>query len=293
MTMTEPTHTGSAKSGDSAHSRPRRTRMSRQIATSFAAVLVTQIALLAAFLLAWKYIPQIDALRSWGPVFDPFFISSPDAVAERVVSLATGAGDNLVWPYIWQTIWTSVLGAAVGIVLGLACGLLFSSSEFLSRVFNPFLAALNAIPRIAFIPVVVVIFGPRPAATIVIAVLVVFFIAFYNAFEGGRSVPAELVNNARVLGATRGQVMVRVRLPYVMAWTFAALPLMLGFSLLAVVTAEILAAVQGMGYLISLASVSAQSSLTFAIVVYLAVVGIVMVGVTGWMRKRLLHWWAK
>ena len=267
-------------------------RIGRAGPGSRASVLAVQAGIVAAFVLAWEFVPRITALRAWGPVFDPFFISSPGAVMQRVYTLAVGDGDNLVWPYIWQTIWSSVAGAAIGIGLGLFSGLFLSGSDFLSRVFNPILAAINAVPRIAFIPVVVVIFGPRPAATIVIAVIVVFFIAFYNAFEGGRSVPSELVNNSRVLGATKGQIMLRVRLPYVMAWTFAALPLMLGFALLAVVTAEILAAVPGMGYLIGIASVSAQSSLTFAIVIYLAVVGTVMVGATNLIRHRLLHWWA-
>ncbi len=257
-------------------------------------VVLTQVLIVVAFLLAWELLPRIEALSSKSRLLDPFFISSPTRVWDRIVDLALGRqGSAEIWPYIWRTLWSAMGGVVIGVTLGAACGLALSASRFLSRVFHPFITAINAVPRVALIPIVVVIFGPTISASIVVAVLVVFFVAFFNAYEGGRTVAPQLLQNAEVLGASSWQSMYRIRLPYSLAWTMAALPLAIGFSLLAVVTAEILTGYEGIGRLISIASVSADASLTFAIVIYLAIIGAAIVGLAELVKKRVLHWWTQ
>jgi NitT/TauT family transport system permease protein len=256
------------------------------------AVHVVQLAIVAAFLIAWEYVPQSQQLSAISHLFDPFFVSSPSRIAKRLVELATGTnGSFLIWPYVWPTLFASVIGTAVGMTSGGAAGLLLSNWRFASDVFQPFVVALNAVPRIALIPIIVLITGPTFSASIVISILVVFFVAFFSAYEGGRTVPSHLVQNAQVLGASRLHVLAFIRLPYVMAWTLAVLPLGITFAIISIVTGEILTGYPGMGRLISIASLSADSALTFSVVIVLSLLGLISVGLAEQVKHRLLHWW--
>jgi NitT/TauT family transport system permease protein len=122
---------------------------------------------------------------------------------------------------------------------------------------------------------------------------VVFFVAFFNAYEGGTSVRPELVQNARLLGADNWRILTRIRLPFVVAWTLASLPLSVTFAVITVVTAEILTGVPGMGSLLGTAAVTGNSALTFAVVIALAVVGITITLAADALRARVLHWWGQ
>lgn len=259
-----------------------------------ATVLAMQVALLAVFLLAWQYIPQIPGIKALGHLFDPYFVSSPTRIATELVNLATGRDNSpLIWSYIWSTVWTALLGTVIGMVLGAAAGLVLSNFEFLSKVMKPFVVGMNAVPRIALVPIIVIVFGPSQASCVIISVLVVFFVAFFNAYEGGTSVRQELVQNASLLGASEWRVLTTIRLPFVMAWTLACLPLSVTFSVISVVTAEILTGVPGMGALLGTAAVTGNAALTFAVVITLAVVGIAITLAADAIRARVLHWWGQ
>jgi NitT/TauT family transport system permease protein len=158
-------------------------------------------------------------------------------------------------------------------------------------VVQPFVVALNAVPRIALIPIIIILVGPSFGASVVISLIVVFFVAFFNAYEGGRNVTPQLLQNAKILGASRAQIMWQIRSPYVLAWTLAALPLATTFAVISVVTGEILTGYPGLGRLISVAEVTADSSLTFAVVVVMSVMGMVVVGIAQLVKVRVLHWW--
>jgi len=123
--------------------------------------------------------------------------------------------------------------------------------------------------------------------------MVVFFVAFFNAFEGGRTVAPHLLDNSSILGASRWQLMWHVRMRYVLAWALAALPLGATFAITTAVTAEILTGYAGMGALITEASSAADASLTFSVVVVLSVVGLGVYGASELLKRRVLYWWGK
>lgn len=253
-----------------------------------------QFGILAVLLLAWEFIPQIPGLQDKAKVFDPFFVSSPSRVFIELGDMATGRGGQFsIWDYAWPTLFASLLGTVIGMVLGAVCGLLLSNFKSLSEVLRPYLIAANATPRVALIPIVVIIFGPSLSSSVIIAVLVVFFVAFFNAYEGGTTVKPELVENARLLGANERNVVTAIRWPFVMAWTLASLPLAVTFAVITVVTAEILTGYNGMGKLLSTASTNADSSLTYAVVITLSIMGVVVVVGADVIRARVLHWWGK
>lgn len=148
----------------------------------------------------------------------------------------------------------------------------------------------NSVPRIALIPISVVIFGPTATASVVNVITVVFFVAFFNAFEGGRSIRPAVLENAQLLGASSWQLMRSIRLPRVLMWTFAAVPNAISFGLIVSVTTELLAGVRGMGVLLQSATTYLQTSLTFAIVILLSAMGLALYGGAVLLQRLVLRW---
>jgi NitT/TauT family transport system permease protein len=248
--------------------------------------------IVVAVLASWQYLPGILWLRDKAPVFDPFFVSTPMQVGGLLWRMLTNDPDvpNL-WGAAVSTVSSALAGTAVGFVGGLAGGLLLSNNRLLDRIFRPFLLAINSMPRVALVPIMVIIFGPTTQATTVTAILVVFFVVFFNAYEGGRSVPNQMVSYAQVMGASSRQVMRLVRLRYVLAWSLAASPVALAFGMVSVVTAEILTGRVGLGQLLLFSTVTVNSTLTFAVVIVLSFVGIVLISLADYAKHRFLHWW--
>lgn len=252
-----------------------------------------QLAILATFLVVWQWLPTVEAVRAQFPFLDPYFISSPSETAATLQSLMQGSdGYTSMWTPAISTATSTLIGTAAGTLLGAAAGLFTSNYRMLSDVLRPFILALNAVPRIALIPIIVIVLGPTQRATTFTAITIVFFVVFFNAYEGGRSVRAEVIENARILGASPRTVMWQVRRPYAMAWTIASLPNAVSFGLVAVVTAELLTGTNGMGRLLLDSVTTVQSSLTFAVVVILSVFGLALVGIAELARRRILHWWS-
>lgn len=255
-------------------------------------VLTVQIGLVIAWLAAWQYLPTVPAIARSSHIFDPFFISSPSLVADRMLDLFFGRnGYALIWPALWQTLSSSVAGVVVGSISGVTAGLLLSSSRFASDVLRAFLVTINAIPRVALIPVIIIVVGPTFQSSVVLSVMVTFFVMFWNSYEGGRSVPRPTLQSALLLGATHVQVMRYVRLPYVTAWALASLPLAVNFGILSVVTGEILTGYGGIGRLILQSATSANATLTIAVAILLAVISLILIGALNQLKVRMLHWW--
>ncbi len=254
--------------------------------------LALQLPLAATFVLAWQYLPQIDWLAKRYKFLNKFFISSPTAVATRISHLTTGTDTNgiTVWPYLKTTVFSSIEGVAIGLALGALAGLVFSNSPALSEVVRPFIILANAVPRIALIPIFVVIYGPTTRASIMSVLTVVFFLAFFNAFEGGRTIRPVVVDNAILLGANSRGVMRTIRLPQVVTWTFAVVPNAIAFGLVAATTTELITGIPGMGSLLAQALQNSDSTLTFSVVVVLSFVGLLLFFIATKLRDVVVRW---
>jgi NitT/TauT family transport system permease protein len=205
--------------------------------------------------------------------------------------LITGRGEPLVWPYLFATLEATAFGFLIGIVGGALMGLILSHDRRVRQVLSPYISAVNSTPKIAIIPIIIIIFGSTINSSVAVSAMLVFFAVFFNAYAGGRGVPVEMLQNVRLMGASGADVMLWVRSMYVILWTFEALPNAISHGLLGVVTAEFLSGVRGIGSLIVQALVQVDATLTFALVVFLSVVGVVLVGATDFLRRRILHWW--
>ena len=156
---------------------------------------------------------------------DPFFVSSPTKIAQRIYDLVSGANnEDLLWPYLRDTLLATFGGVVIGTVAGALLGLILSNSRTARGILGPYITLINAMPRVALVPIFVIVAGPTMSASILTSVTVVLFLVFYNSYNGGLSVPKQVIENAQLLGATPFQLMRQVRLPYVLVWTFASLP---------------------------------------------------------------------
>ena len=264
----------------------------RRLMQGHIAIFVVQLFIVALLLAVWQWVPQIPGASKVSPVFDSFFVSSPSLFMSELYRLAVGANNTpMIWGPFARSVLPAVIGTAIAIAAGAGCGLVCSNWLTLNRIARPFMMVGNSVPRITLIPIVIIIFGPTTAADIVVGFLVVFFLVFWNAYEGGISVPRETLENVRILGASPFEELWRVRLPYVLVWTLASMPVAIGFGLTAIVTAELFTGSSGLGKLLLIAIQTANADLTFAVAFVLALTGLALIGLANLIRRRVLHWW--
>jgi NitT/TauT family transport system permease protein len=253
-------------------------------------VLAWQLLILVAVLAAWQYLTGIKAISKTPGLYwiDPFFISRPSAIVERLLYLMSPKVRLSIWQMALSTVW----GFLVGISTGFVAGLVLGRSDGLARIFQPYIVAFNSLPRIALVPLITMIFGFGLLAKIVLAWSIVFFIVFFNTFQGARSVDADLIHSARFLGASERQIMTSVVVPSALAWTFASLTPSISFALIGVVVGEFIGGESGggLGYLIiqSLGTLNAADMMVALFV--LGVIGIVMALGIKQVEARLLRW---
>ena len=243
-------------------------------------VLVLQVALLVGLVGLW----QLAATRHW---IDPFFYSRPTAIwAAAAVWLQNGTIAKNFGVTAWECLASFVIGVLAGIVAGFLLGL----SRFWSRVLNPYVQVLNAIPRLILAPIFILIFGLGPNSKIALAVSLVFFIVFFNAYQGVREVDRSVLNNARLLGATQAQLVRHVYLPSAMTWILSSLHTSVGFAIAGAVVGEYLGSSSGIGYLISEAQGNFHADQVFAGMLVLVVFVIVVELLVTQLERRLVRW---
>lgn len=250
--------------------------------------------LAAGFLLAWEVLTRIEAVGdtpglTW---LDPFFISRPSSIALRFIELSSFDARVSIWRLAWSTTQSTLLGLAVGIATGFAAGIVLGRSDRAALVCEPFIVAANSLPRIALVPIVTMIFGFGLLAKVVLAWSIVFFIVFFNTFQGARSVDADLVHSARFLGASQSQILRTVVIPATLAWTFASLTPAVSFALVGVLVGELIGGESGggLGYLIVLALATLDATDMMVALVAVGAIGVALAAGMRRVERRLLLW---
>ena len=253
-------------------------------------VLAWQISLLLLLLGTWEFGTRIAWLAKNVSLFDPFFVSRPSRVLVQLGEWTCGAKAAQFWPHLLSTLSSTLVGLTIAVASGFAVGMLFSQRRRLARVLSPFIVALNSLPRIAFVPLITMVFGLGMASKVVTAWFIVFFLVFFNTFKGASSIERELLEFCRTLGASERQITWTVRVPSALSWTFAALPNAVSFSLIGVVLSEFVGSTTGMGYLIIVALSTLNSAEMFAALTVLSVVGVTLVLLFRMVERRVLRW---
>jgi NitT/TauT family transport system permease protein len=253
-------------------------------------VFAWQAAIFVFIFAMWQWGTQIAWLAKHVKILDPFFISTPERIWHRLIELSQPTMVQPLPARIVTTVTDTLLGFAVGVSTGFIAGLYLGRDPYLAAILEPYIVAFNTLPRIALVPLVSLMFGFGIVSKVVNAWLIVFFIVFFNTFEGVKNVDRDLVNAARMLGATRGQILRSVYLPSALTWTFASMSPAISFALIGVVIAEFLGGDSGIGYLIisSLATLEAADMMVALLV--LGAVGIVLVTIVKRLERYLLRW---
>lgn len=254
-----------------------------------ARVRLYQIALLVLILGLWEGLTRVPYLMK-NTFLDPFFISRPSLIAEQLWAWTFGAQAGFLVPHLASTLAATLLGLAVAGVTGFAAGLILSQNPVLAKTLNPFIVCFNSLPRIAMVPLITMMFGLGLLAKVATVWFVVFFLIFFNTFKGSLSVEKHILQFCQTLGASPRQILWSVRVPSALAWTFAALPNAISFSLVGVVIAEFVGTTTGMGYLIVSSLSTLNANEMFAAITVLGLVGIALVSLAERLERRLLRW---
>ncbi|MFF5989095.1 ABC transporter permease [Prauserella flavalba] len=255
-------------------------------------VIALQGLVVGGFFTLWQFGPKLEALRQAFPFLDEFFISSPTMVASRLVEMVTGAREPNIWPLALNSAQGILLGGVIGVACGMVGGLVLSHWPTAHAIALPYLVALNATPKLALVPIFVVVFGPTVTTAVTVTAFVVFLVTLFAAVAGGRNVPAEQLLNAELLGG-RGIELMRIRMRYVSVWTLANLPNIVATAFVAGLLSEVLSTGPGLGRLIRLALERLDATGTMALVVLLSIIGLALVRTGRVVARRYLHWFSR
>ncbi|HEV7168803.1 MAG TPA: ABC transporter permease [Micrococcaceae bacterium] len=222
---------------------------------------------------------------------DKFFFGQPSEIWNSLVHLFTeGTAFGTIWENLWITVQEAFLGFLLGTFVGVVLGILLGSNKYLSAVVGPYIRIVNSIPRIVLGSIFIVAFGLGVFPKVLLAAVLVFFVVFFNAFQGVREVDQNLVANVRVLGASPLQVAKHVTIPSAMTWIIASLHTAFGFAIIGALVAEVLGAQHGIGLIISQAQGTFDPNTVFACMVIVAVVTLGAEYLITLLEHALLKW---
>ena len=243
-----------------------------------------RIAVLVLVLGGW----ELAARLKW---IDPFFFSQPTLIFAQIQDwFVNGTSQGPLLTQVWVTLEETTIGFLIGSVAGVICGIVLGRNKLMADVFGLYIQIANSIPRVVLGSIFVIALGLGMASKIALAVVMVFFVVFGNAFQGVREADRYLIANAQILGASRRQITTSVVIPSALSWILASLHVSFGFALVGAVVGEFLGSKQGIGLLISTAQGAFNASGVFAAMIVLAVVALAADYLLTWLEKRLLKW---
>ena len=239
----------------------------------------------------WQIALGIAVLLMWhgasGRLVDNFFISNPVDVGARLFRWTM---DGSIFRHIGATIYATALGFIIGSVCGAILGIWLGVSPFASRLLNPYLNALNALPKVALAPLFVLWFGLGIESKIALAAVLVLFLVFLNTFAGVREVDQDLIDGARLMRATRTQVILKVIIPSAMSWVFAGLKIAMPYALIGAVLGEMIAANRGLGYLVQFSGSQFDTAGVFAVLFVIALLAVGLNYLVELAQVRIERW---
>lgn len=247
-------------------------------------MLLGQLAIVATLLLVWE-VSAGDPRR--GAAVDEFYLGKPS----RILSIVAGwAGDGTLARNASVTVQEGLIGFAIGSLLGIALGFAIGVTGFGRSVLGPLVFSTYALPRLGFAPLFILWFGLGMESKIALVVVLVFYLTFFNAYEGAREVDGELMTVCRMMRASRWQILAKVTVPSAMVWAAVGLKVSVPYAFVGAVVGEILAGDIGLGSLITRAVNTFDPNRLMAAVLLTTVLAILLNAVVGWCTRRLLHW---
>ncbi len=240
---------------------------------------------------AWApWLVSIAVLVLWQAICSLFRVSdfifpSPYTIVQALVEYA-----KPIAAHAWQTFWTTMIGFAIGVAVGLSLGIAVGTSRFVYRGLYPLLIAFNAIPKVAFVPILVVWFGIGSVPAVLTAFLISFFPIVVNVATGLATLEPELEDVLRSLGATKADILWKVGLPRSLPFFFASLKVSITLAFIGTVVSETVASNEGIGYLMMSAGSSMKMPLVFAGLAVIGVMAMAMYELFAVLERRMTKW---
>lgn len=216
-----------------------------------------------------------------------FFFGEPVIILQRIWEWFAGGE---IYSHLGVTLYETVMAFVIGTVAGLAVGLWLALSPVAAAVADPFIKGFNSMPRVILAPIFAVWFGLGPASKIALGFTLVFFIVFFNVYQGVREVNPNVLASAKMLGATRRQLLRYVYLPSAMSWVFSSLHTSVGMAFVAAVIGEYLGSAEGVGYLILQAETTFDMNTVMAGILVLTACALILDRIVTEVEKRLMRW---
>lgn len=252
---------------------------------------VWQVALLLAVFAVWHLLTSPGLLPPM--VFEndqqaAFFFGEPLKVLSRIWHWFIADAD--IYGHLGVTLVETLLAFGIGALSGLGGGLWLALQPMASALLEPYIKAMNAMPRIILAPIFAVWFGLGIASKVALGVTLVFFIVFFNVYQGVKEVSPVILANARMLGASPRQLLRHVYLPSATSWVFSSLHTSVGLAFVGAVVGEYLGSASGVGYLIHQAEGVFDINTVMAGILVLTGFALALDGAVGWIEARLMVW---
>ncbi len=216
-----------------------------------------------------------------------FFFGEPLEIFGRIKDWFV---EGEIYPHLAVTLYETIMAFIIGCVSGLFVGLWLALSPTAAAIADPFIKGLNSMPRVILAPIFAVWFGLGPASKIALGVTLVFFIVFFNVYQGVREVNPNVLASARMLGANYRQLLRYVYLPSAMSWVFSSLHTSIGMAFVAAVIGEYLGSAEGVGYLILQAETTFDMNTVMAGILVLTIFALVLDRCVTVIEKKLMRW---
>ncbi len=252
---------------------------------------VWQIGLLVLIFVLWYLLTKpglIPPLLFENDRQAAFFFGEPLQVFARIWAWFVTRAD--IYEHLGVTLLETVLAFGIGTATGLGCGLWLALSPLAAAITEPYIKALNSMPRVILAPIFAVWFGLGIASKVALGVTLVFFIVFFNVYQGVKEVSPVVLANARMLGASHKQLLRHVYLPSATSWVFSSLHTSVGLAFVGAVVGEYLGSSRGVGYLILQAEGAFDINTVMAGILVLTVFALLLDALVGRVERRLMKW---
>jgi NitT/TauT family transport system permease protein len=251
---------------------------------------IWQILMLVAIFALWQVLAQPDLVPPFvweNPDRAAFFFGEPIRIFKVIWAWFS---EGTIYQHLWVTLQETALAFVIGSALGLAFGLWLGLSSTAAALLDPYITAMNAMPRVVLAPIFMVWFGLGIWSKVALGVTLVFFIVFFNVYQGVKEVSPVVLNNTLMLGANRKQLLRSVYLPSATSWVFSSLHVSVGMAFVGAVVGEYLGSAKGVGYLIQQAEGAFDINTVFAGILVLTAFALVLDFAVSRAERRLLVW---
>jgi NitT/TauT family transport system permease protein len=262
-----------------AEARPVR-RRKRGLVIKQILTLLGQVAFLAFLLSLWEWgLPHLDVPR--------YLVPLPSEIGR---ALYNGYAHGLFWTHTWVTLKEVLIGYGIGVAMGIGLGVMVSESRLLDKLFSPYIIAMNALPKVAIAPLMVVWFGQGITAKVLVTALVAFFPLLVNVTVGLKSLDQEQLDLMRGMTASRWQIFTKMKFRNGLPHIFAGLEIAMVLAVVGAVVAEFVGAQQGLGYYIQLSLALVNPAGMFAMLIILAVMSYALYEIVHRIGQKLVFW---